>query len=370
MNSLRRLPIIFAIAAAALLSESASAAPMWRNGFEPAPAQTRWLFPNLRPGDEVWFTDPSGWSLALAKTDVLGLYVGALAVATEAQLQPVLALAQQQGKTMLVEAGGLRPCHCNGASMAAAEIPQLERLEAAGISEFLVVMDNVWSFVGTLPVYAPPAQCPSGGQPACALSVHEFASELGNYMQAVRTRFPLVRFGWIESLNIYAFEGLPGLGIHAQSDIAPVIEATLDEAWSRQLPLEFFHVDAPLGGILFYPTDPLAKLSRVEAMIRGRDLRFGILLTNGPTANPSDAQFAFDVTAYHDCYVGAGGRLDNVVVQSWWSQPGNPALAYPAAFAPESNPLSFTAVFNHVAARVDDPGLIGSCPYVFQSNPP
>jgi hypothetical protein len=352
-----------------LLATPSVAAPHWGNGFEPPPPQTRWLFPNLRPGDEAFFADPSGWPAALAATDVLGLYVGALQIATPAQLGPVLGLAQQHGLRVVVEAGGLRPCLCSGAAMAAAEIPMLEKVEQAGIDDFLVVMDNVWSFVGSPSVYAPPASCPNGGQPACAHGAATFAAELSNYMQALRQRFPQVRFGWIESLNIYGFEGLPGLGGQGQFDLKPVIEATLNEAWTRGLPLDFFHVDAPLGGILNYPTDPLAKLRRVEGMIRGRGLRFGILLTNGPWTSTPDAQFAFDVQAYHDCYVGAGGRLDNVVVQSWWSQPGSPSLALPAAFAPENNPLSFTAVFNQVAARVADPTLIQSCPYVFQAAP-
>lgn len=186
-------------------------------------------------------------------------------------------------------------------------------------------------------------------------------------MQAVRQRFPQVRFGWIESLNIYGFDGLPGLGSLGQFDLKPVIQATLDEAWTRGLPLDFFHIDAPLGGIGNYPTDPMAKFRRVESLVRGRGLRFGILLTNGPPAIQTDAQFAFDVPAYYDCYAGAGGRLDNVVVQSWWSQPGDPALALPAVFVPESDPLSFTAVFNSVAARVDDPDLIDTCPYQFEA---
>ena len=339
---------------------------LWRDGFEPPPAQTLWLFPNLRPGNETHFTvppAPSSWPQALLRADVFGMYVGALSAATPQQLQPVLATVQQAGLDLVVETGGLRPCFCSGSAMAAAEIPALVRAEQAGIGHFLVVMDNVWSFVGNPAVYTPPAQCANGGVPACLHSPASFADELSNYMQAIRERFPQVRFGWIESMNIYGFDGLPGLGIQGQFDLKPVIETTLDEAVLRQLPLDFFHIDAPIGGILNYPTDPMAKFRRVQNLIGSRGLRFGILLTNGGI---SDVQFAMQVPAYYDCYSGSGGRLDNVIVQSWWSQPGNPNLPLPSLFAPESEPLSFTAVFNQVAARVDDPSLIEACPFNFQ----
>lgn len=362
MTSVRRWAGI-GLALWAVCESTAVASPLWANGFEAPPPQRLWLFPNLRPGDEQYFVAPVSWPNAQARADVFGVYVGALTAATPQQLEPVLSTVSAAGLDLVIEAGGLRPCFCTGAAMAAAEIPALERAEQAGIAQFLVVMDNVWSFVGTPPVFTPPAQCPGGAAPNCGHSVESFATELGNYMEAVRTRFPEVRFGWIESLNIYGYDGLPGLGSQGQFDLKPVIERTLDEAWQRQLPLDFFHIDAPIGGILNYPTDPMAKFRRVESLIRGRDLRFGILLTNGGI---SDAQFATQVPGYHDCYSGSGGRLDNVVVQSWWSQPGNPDLPLPTLYAPEANPMSFTAVFNQVAARVDDPSLIQGCPFVFQ----
>ncbi len=361
MTSARRWGL--GLALWAVCESVAVASPLWADGFEAPPPQRLWLFPNLRPGDEQYFVAPVSWPSAQARADVFGLYVGALTAATPQQLDPVLSTVNAAGLDLVIEAGGLRPCFCTGAAMAAAEIPALERAEQAGIAQFLVVMDNVWSFVGTPPVYTPPAQCPGGAAPNCGHSAESFATELGNYMEAVRARFPQVRFGWIESLNIYGYDGLPGLGPQGQFDLKPVIERALDEAWQRQLPLDFFHIDAPIGGILNYPTDPMAKFRRVESLIRGRGLRFGILLTNGGI---SDAQFAAQVPAYHDCYSGSGGRLDNVVVQSWWSQPGNPDLPLPTLYAPEANPVSFTAVFNQVAARVDDPSLIQGCPFVFQ----
>lgn len=339
------------------------ASPIWHDGFEPPPPQTRWVFPNLRPGDEVHFTHPVSWPLALDQADVFGMYVGALTAATPQQLSTVLGTVNAAGLDLVIETGGLRPCFCTGAAMAATEIPALERVEQNGISSFMVVMDNPWSFVGSPPVYAPPSQCPGGAQPNCAHDSLSFAVQLGNYMEAVRSRFPMVRFGWIESMNIYGFDGLPGLGPQGQFDLKPVIELTLDEARQRQLPLDFFHIDAPVGGILHYPTDPMAKFRRIEQMIRTRKLRFGILLTNGGI---TDAQFATQVPGYYDCYTGSGGRLDNVVVQSWWSQPGNPSLPLPTLFAPEDDPLSFTAVFNRVAARVGDPSLIQPCLFTFQ----
>lgn len=351
------------LAMLAVCDGAAVASPLWANGFEAPPPQRLWLFPNLRPGDEQYFVAPVSWPGAQARADVFGMYVGALSAATPQQLAPVLSTVGASGLDLVIEVGGLRPCFCTGAAMAAAEIPALERVEQAGIARFVVVMDNVWSFVGTPPVYAPPAQCANGAAPNCAHSPQSFAFELGNYMATVLGRFPQVRFGWIESMNIYGYDGLPGLGPQGQFDLKPVIEAGLDQAWQRQLPLEFFHIDAPVGGILNYPTDPMVKFRRIESLIRGRGLRFGILLTNGGI---SDAQFAAQVPGYYDCYSGSGGRLDNVVVQSWWSQPGNPALPLPTLFAPESNPLSFTAVFNQVAARVDDPALIQGCPFDFQ----
>lgn len=357
------LRCFWALAICMACQGGAQASPLWANDFEPYPEQRLWLFPNLRPGDEAYFTGPPSWPQALQRADVFGLYVGALRVATPQQLDPVLATVAGAHLDLVVEAGGLRPCFCTGAAMAESEIPPLERVEQAGIPRFLVVMDNVWSFVGNPAVYPPPAQCPGGALANCAHTAQSFAIELGNYMEAVRARFPQVRFGWIESMNIYGYDGLPGLSTPGQFDLKPVIEATLDQAWLRNLPLDFFHIDAPVGGILNYPTDPMAKFRRIESLIRGRGLRFGILLTNGGIG---DAQFAMQVPGYHDCYTGAGGRLDNVVVQSWWSQPGNPNLPLPTLFAPESDPLSFTAVFNQVAARVDDPGLIQSCPFSFQ----
>jgi hypothetical protein len=154
----------------------------------------------------------------------------------------------------------------------------------------------------------------SGAPPECSYSAERAAQDVAVYVQGVRSVFPNIRIGAIETAN------------HSVEAVADWVEAYRSVMGED---LDYFSLDVD------YSRPNWAKEARaIEDYLRGRGIEFGIFYRGDEDDTSSAEWVAKAEQRFVEYEVNAGGRPDRVIFQSWHP--------YPDHVLPETDPSAFT----------------------------
>jgi len=291
-----------------------------------------WLGPNSWTG---LYGGTTSWPAVQARTHVVKLYVDAVAGAFPPDLISAVTTLNHGHLATAIEVGGVRDWNCSGASMASVEKAKLFHfVDEGGVVSFLD-MDSPFghAMVNTIP-----------GN--CGLSMTQVAQQLVPYIHEMRAAYPGVKIGLIEPVPWYSvgtYRPNPGNDFGDLPTLLDTLTAVLAAAGEH---IDYFHADAPYDYDQAHPNG-WAKLVALAAAVRSHGLRFGLILNSEAGGTAGDQEFHDQTLAAFTAFKNAGGRSDDVIVQSWYP--------HPSAMAPEGTAFTFTATAKDLIALYDLP---------------
>jgi hypothetical protein len=285
----------------------------------------------MRPQtDNYQASDFDGWRLLAAQADVVGLYVDSLeAFGAESTLyyRPVaIEVGGLLDYALLPEFDGYGPVGALGERSANIETEKLERLGRD--PEYLRVDQPIYRAIkGGAPSAHPPN-----------LNLRAAGDELAVYLRIVHERFPDTAVGLITPLLNWGWRGEPaywGPG-RTPADYNRVQTHELRAFEAARLPLAFLHIDAPYdyminaqSTVTGWEPEPLPDWfdvlydCRLLTEMRAPGTRFGIIFNSqrGGEAEDEGEQLAVDTLDYITAVAERGIDYDDVIVQSWHTQP-------------------------------------------------
>jgi hypothetical protein len=270
------------------------------------------------------FQPDAAWSRASSYVDIYKLYGEWVAYhATDAELAQAVQDILRRGQILAVEAGPSEPrtaCGAGVESFAGLQEGQLiaNRIIAAGGRIALLALDEPYYFGH---VY--------DGPNACHLPIDEIAAGVANFVKQMRTIFPEVIVGDIESIT-------PPVDAAGMADWLDAYETAAGENFAFiQLDVDWARPDwADLG-------------HQIQAKAATRGIPFGVLYNGGVAP---EAQQWIELTGERiKEFDTSGDPADHTVLQSWMPQPDH-AL-------PESDPTSFSGLVIRYVEDYDSLGI-------------
>lgn len=300
-----------------------SSASVW---FHPLPAAVAWPggSPNGGATDFLaLFQENAPWPLAAAHTQVFGMYAGWITAASDPELQSVVAFLNAHNVGIEIEAPALQAqASCGsgvegyvpyGQSLYDFTLAYLQRLKGLGAQVLFIKVDEPYYFGSVV-----------NDPRSCHFSVTEVASEVGQYVQLVKTIYPNAEVGDVEPIIASAYDPDVVTAIGQWHDTYQTVTGE---------PLPFFFADIDFSN----PAWPTI-VKAMENATRQQGLHFGIIYI-GDLTDVSDSEWASKVVARFQTYEGQnGGRPDYALFQSW--EP------HPQLCLPETNPITFTGVID------------------------
>ena len=228
-----------------------------------------------------------------------------------------------------------------GIRTARIEIAKLRSLWQAGHQPDYIVLDDPMRRL-TIPGQDNPAQLLQG-----MADYGSAALEVVSYMQVMREKFPAVQFVIIMNFPNWGWKGKPAFltgpgrtGTMNWGDANLALEALFPAVEKAGQSIYALQGDFPWRYFAEQPTDAIAatvdwpeRILQLESYARDKGTRFN-LTANSETGYVSAQAFSADSLKYLDAYLAAGGKPDNLVVQSWYP--------HPVDLLPESEPHTGT----------------------------
>jgi hypothetical protein len=309
-------------------ASSSGNGPTSRSAAPTAPSQV-WFAPlqDEPPGEQSHgsvdyfdlFERDAPWKKAARRVDVFKIYGGWIlnsVTATDANVRTVVTDLERRGFDIAFEVGPLNPTdECGldieGFSHGPTNGPiVIDRIRAAGGSVEYIAMDEPFYYASLY-----------DGPQACHWSPTKVAKKVQRFLRAIRDTAPNVVVGDIEPL-------VSGFDVQEYKDwIRAFAKVTGHE-------LPFIHVDVDWGR-----TDWPEAVAELERFARGRGIDFGVIYDGGAYPPLTDEDWARRVEERIAMYeVFGGGRMDQVVFQSWSD--------LPEYVLPETEPFTFTWLIN------------------------
>ncbi|MCC6727882.1 MAG: hypothetical protein IT208_00925 [Chthonomonadales bacterium] len=251
-----------------------------------------------------------------------------------------------------------------GERTAAIEIGKLRNLARAGAAPDYLNLD------GPIRRMLWPGSDVTRGDIKGLASVDDCVRELVAYMRAMRREFPRVRFLALTNFPNWGWRGEPSYwGGMFYGDYFDVLRRIIDGTRAAGIPIAGVTADDPYehaAGLQPHkgwmqlpgeakPTKPvpldridwMRRLLDLERYVRGRGLRFNLIVNSQGGGGASDQAFARGTLDYLYAYRRAGGRADRYIVQSWYR--------YPETLEPEDDPTTMTGVTKTVIERLRAP---------------
>ena len=291
-----------------------------------------WLGPNTWKG---LFATDSAWSQVQARTHVVKLYVDDVNGAFPAALAAAVATLNQAHIAVAVEVGGVRDWNCSGEALATIESEKIAKfIDAGGAVSFLDLDSPFGHTIAT-------------GIPGnCGFSVAETSAQLVAYIQMMRHAFPGVRIGLIEPVPWYSVGAHPANPGNNFGDLPQLLDTFQTTLAAANEHIDYFHADAPYDYDQANPTGWF-KLVSLAAAVRGHGWRFGLIYNSDTGGRTGDQPFHDQTLASFAAFKAAGGRSDDVLVQSWYP--------FPSMMVPETQSFTFTNVAKNLIAAYDAP---------------
>jgi hypothetical protein len=280
----------------------------------------------------------ANWPMVVNTIDVFGYFLNMVQNAQQPWYDSHLKLLNENGVRVSVEVGGVRVpgCDPNGTGTYAADKATVyNKLAAAGSDDFIVSMDNVFSYNvidGYYDKYDDPNSCKISGDDVSQIMV--------NYINALKNDFPEAEIGWVEAIPLFYFGPYPSetpTSTPPDPNLRALASIFFTKAQAQGATLHFFHVDQTFTAFLMSglittnpPDGPYDKMKAVQNYMQGQNVQFGILLNadsnavfpNLPSNTPVYQQIFHDYTiGYYDCYLSKGGAVDEIMIESWKPYP-------------------------------------------------
>jgi hypothetical protein len=309
-----------------------------------------WISPNFGVDFLALFDENAPWPEVRSKIHVFSTHENLLGGRQNLE-QRIVPFIQRTGIQLALEVGGLRsflvanlaPGHPElvGELTAEDELQKMALITTRGGTITYLHMDSPIGYT-----------LASAGDEICAFEPPQAASELADYMEAVRQIYPDMRFVLIEPVPWYRVGGHPAFPGQDRGDLIDILQIAVDTLAAHGLRLEAFHADNPFGYTDWRRRgyDGLGKLVQLQNWVQARGIRFG-LISNDDLDHPidypenSDSLFFSNTLRSYDQFVAAGGNPDNLPVMSWYP--------YPQQALPEEQPYTFTYLVKEMLARVD-----------------
>jgi hypothetical protein len=272
------------------------------------------------------FQTNAPWPRAMAQVPVVGLYAAWIAAVTDQMLEQTIAFLNARNMGIEIEAPAMQAtavCGTGvegyvpfGQSLHDFTLAYLQGLQALGAQVLFIKVDEPFYFGSVV-----------NDPNSCHFQVSDVASQVGQYVQLVRTIYPNAAVGDVEPVNASAY-GSTG------TDVVTAIEQWHDTYRSvTGAPFPFYFADVD-----FSNSSWLSLVKNLEAGARQRGMHFGIIYIGDPQ-DGSDAEWTGKAVARFQVYQGEnGGQPDYVLFQSW--------QAHPWLCLPESDPTTFTGVLD------------------------
>jgi hypothetical protein len=300
-----------------------SSARIW---FQPLPSASAWP-----GGQEVGgsvdflslFQANAPWPRAMAKTQAFGLYAGWITAATDAELQGVVSFLNAHNIGIEIEAPALQALATCGSGVEGYvpygqtvqdfTLAYLQRLQALNAQVLFIKVDEPY-FFGTV----------VNNPQSCHFSVTQVATEVGQYVQLVKTIYPNAAVGDVEPIIASAY---------TPNVVTAIVQWHQTYQTVTGAPFPFFFADIDFSN----PEWP-SLVKQLEGAIRQSGLQFGIIYI-GDMQDTTDAEWTSKAIARFEIYQGEnGGQPDYVFFQSW--EP------HPQYCLPETSPITFTGVID------------------------
>jgi hypothetical protein len=296
-----------------------SSAAIWFHPIAASPSEPLYGSSDFQ---DLFQSSPS-WPNALAHTQVIGLYAGWIASASDADLQQVVTFLLTHNLTIEIEAPAMQALATCGSgvegyvpypqSVQAFTASYLGRLVALGAPVGYVKVDEPFYFGAIV-----------NDPRSCNFTPAQIAAEVAQYTQMVHTAYPNAEVGDVEPIIDGAY---PGGVVNALGQWHQVYRNVSSS------PFPFFIADIDWSN----PSWP-SLVKSLELQSRQSSMSFGIIYIGDP-ADTSDQEWTSKAAARFQLYQGAnGGQPDFVLFQSW--------EAHPQHCLPESGPTTFTGLLD------------------------
>jgi hypothetical protein len=263
------------------------------------------------------------WPIALAHTQVIGLYAGWVANIDDATLQQLVTFLNAHNLTIELESPSLQALSTCGSgvegyvpyglSIQAFTASYLGRLTALGAHVAYVKIDEPFYFGAIV-----------NDPRSCNFTLPQIATEVTQFTQMVHVAYPNAQVGDIEPIIDGAY---PGGVVSAINQWHQAYQTV------AQTPFPFFFADIDWSN----PAWP-SLVKSLEDQSHQSNIAFGILYI-GDMTDTSDQQWTSKAAARFQLYQGTnGGQPDFVLFQSW--EP------YPHLCLPETDPTTFTGLLD------------------------
>jgi hypothetical protein len=293
-------------------------------------------------GPEIWMCtarirqllEPDAkWDFLRKHLTGVKLYIGTLRKTPQAQLARLAALLKKHGLQIAVECGGtlgFAPLdETNGEKSAEMELRAINRWYRAGGRVDFLDLDG--------PVRRLLYRKRRGKRVPGFTSVDKCATELMDYIRAVRRVHPKIRFFLLTNFPNWGYRG--GVSYHARGpkrqdwgDYHAIVTTVLAKAKADGIEFAGVTVDNPyeyavgehFSVKLKDPTkvDWIARIRAYEDFARKHKLEFNLIINSEKGGKTSDAAFMKRTLKMLDAYRKAGGAPTRYVVQSWYPHPG------------------------------------------------
>ena len=269
------------------------------------------------------FQPTAPWPKALAHTQVIGLYAGWIAAASDADLQQVVTFLHAHNLTIEIEAPAMQALSTCGSgvegyvpygqTVQAFTAAYLGRLAALNAPVSYIKVDEPFFFGAIV-----------NDPRSCNFTLQQIATEVSQYTQMVHTAYPNAQVGDVEPVVDSAY---PGGVVNALGEWHQVYQTVTNA------PFPFFFADIDFSNSAW---PDLVKT--LESQSRQNGTAFGIIYI-GDQLDTSDEEWTTKAVQRFHLYQGdAGGQPDFVLFQSW--QP------HPQHALPESDPTTFTGLLD------------------------
>lgn len=304
-------------------SSFSSSAAIW---FHPKPAAVDWPMASPAGGSTDFlslFQASAPWPRAMAKTQAIGLYAGWIVDISPQALDQVVDFLNAHNMAIEIEAPAMQALPTCGSGVEGYvpygqtvhdfTLAYLGQLKQAGAQKIFIKVDEPYFFGNVV-----------NDPRSCHFSAEQIATEVGQYVQLVKTVYPDAEVGDVEPIvdGGYSPDVVTALGAWHQT-----------YQTTTGAPFPFFIADMDFSN----PAWP--KLAKdMENQTHQSGMKFGIIYI-GDMNDTSDAEWSGKAVARFENYQGVnGGQPDYVLFQSW--EP------YPQSCLPETDATTFTGVLD------------------------
>jgi hypothetical protein len=309
-----------------------------------------WISPNTNSDFLALFDANAPWPVVRSKTEVFSTHENLLGGRMNLE-QKLVPFIQSTGIQLALEVGGLRSFLV--ANLAPGQPELVGELTAQEELQKMALITNLGGAISYLHMDSPIGYTlASAGDTICAFEPPQAASELTDYMEAVRQVYPDIRFVLIEPVPWYRVAKYAAFPGQDRGDLLDILQTVVDTLAAHGLQLEAFHADNPFGYAESQGRGDAGwkKLVELQNWVQAHGLRFGLILNDDldyPIDYPenSDSLFFSNTLSSYEHFLAAGGNPDNVPVMSWYP--------YPSQTLPEDQPYTFTYLVKELFAKID-----------------